>query len=422
MTTERPGDRQERRIREWPPTPYPPREPNPNGDDLLDPVDWMTFSHRELHLMATTRLHLDTARELSGEWLRVGRKLDEIADKLIRLNRLTRGAWEGASAEIARQTGRQLSTWADEAGAGARGVADYLDRHAANAAWASREMPEPDGGRGLGWLPNWRRDDPDDDGPGGVAMGAQRAVNGGGTASSSAGRIDFDAARFLVEDEGEARERRQRKHRLAAEIMTRMQANAVEILGTIPRFTPPTVSVPHESDVVSPPRPGPAVDPLCGATTASGYAGTSNAGTVGAGPETQAPGARSMGNAPERPLSGIPDGGNPGNGGLNVGSGRGAAGIAAAPLGGPAGRAVGGAEGRGGLVGVVPRANARGAGDDERRSRALVGGDAFLFEPDEDPAPEIVAEYDETPRSPWHEPPPPISLERLPGNWVRRGA
>ncbi len=418
MTRERSGDRQELRIREWPPTPYPPREPNPNADDLLDPVDWMTFSHRELHLMATTRLHLDTARELSGEWLRVGRKLDEIADKLIRLNRLTRGAWEGASAEIARHTGRQLSTWADEAGARARGVADYLDRHAGNAAWASREMPEPDGDRGLGWLPNWRRDDPDDDGLDAVPTGARPTGNGGGTTPSSTGRVDFDAARTLVEDEGEARERRQRKHRLAAEVMTRMQANAVEILGTIPLFTTPTVSVRHEIDDVEPPRSGPAADPLCGATTASGYAGPGSAGTVGAGPETQAPGARSMGNAPERPL--LPNGGSPGNDGMH--SGRGPAGIAAAPLGGPAGRAVGGADGRGGAIGVVPRATRRGTDDDERRSRALVSGDAFIFEPDDNPASEIVAEYDETPRSPWREPPPPISLERLPGNWVRRGA
>jgi hypothetical protein len=160
------------------------------------------------------------------------------------------------------------------------------------------------------------------------------------------------------------------------------------------------------------------VDPACGATTASGYAGPGGAGS-GAGPETQAPGARSMSNAPERPLSGFPNGGSPGNDGLH--SGRGPAGIAAAPLGGPAGRVLGGADGRGGAVGVVPRATRRGT-DDERRSRTLVSGDAFIFEPDDNPAPEIVAEYDETPRTPWHEPPPPISLERLPGNWVRRGA
>ena len=161
----------------WPPTPYPPREPNPNGDDLLEPVDWMTFSHRDLYLMATTRLHPETARELSGEWLRVGRKLDEIADKLVRLNRLTGGAWEGVAAEVARDTGRQLSAWADESGNGARGVADYLERHAGNAEWASREMPEPDGDRGPDRLPNWRRDDPDDDGP----TSSRPAADGGGT-------------------------------------------------------------------------------------------------------------------------------------------------------------------------------------------------------------------------------------------------
>jgi hypothetical protein len=387
--------------------------------------------------MATTRLHLDTARELSRKWLRVGRKLDEIADKLIRLNQLTRGAWEGSSAEIARHTGRQLSTWADESGNGARGVADYLDRHASNAEWASRAMPEPDGARGLGWLPNWRRDDPND-GQDGDPMGPRSAVdggvNGGGTAPSSAGQIDFDSARFLVEDEGEARERRQHKHRRAAEIMARMQANAVEIFGTIPRFTKPVVSARQDVDHGGNVSPHTTDDRPVGATTAAGYAGASGVGTAGGGPETPAPGARSMGSGPERPASGIPSGGmtsgTPGNGA------RGPVAFGAAPLGHPsaaaAGRGVGGAMGgadrRGGPAGLVSPGAGRRAGNDdvERRSRKLAGGDASIFEPDEDPAPEIVAtddaEYDETPRSAEVEPLPPISLDRLPGNWVRRGA
>jgi hypothetical protein len=410
-------------IREWPPTPYPPREPNPNGDDLLDPVDWMTFSHRELHLMATTRLHPETARELSGEWLRTARKLDEIADKLIRLNQLTGGAWEGAAAELARHTGRQLSTWADETGNGARGVADYLDRHASNAEWASRAMPEPDHARGFDLLPNWRRDDPDADGPDAYPAGPRHAVDGGGTTPSAAGGIDFEAARFLVEDEGEARERRQHKHRRAAEVMTRMQANAVEIFGTIPRFTKPAVSARQDVDQVS--------DHTAGATSAAGYSGSSGGGTAGGGPETQAPGARSMGNGQ---VSGLPSGGmtsgNSGHGG--PGGGRVAFGVA--PLGGPtaaaAGRGVAGAMGvadrRGGPIGLISPGAGRRAGDDEaeHRSRGLLSGDAAIFDPDEDPAPEIVAAdgYDEPPRSPGYEPPPPISLDRLPGNWVRRGA
>jgi hypothetical protein len=75
---------------------------------------------------------------------------------------------------------------------------------------------------------------------------------------------------------------------------------------------------------------------------------------------------------------------------------------------------------------IAPRAGRRAGNDAERRSRALVGGDASIFEPDEDPAPETVAtddaERDETPRSPVDEPLRPISLARLPGNWVRRGA
>ncbi|MGB3442667.1 MAG: hypothetical protein WBA97_28320 [Actinophytocola sp.] len=427
MTRERSGDH---RVREWPPTPYPPRERNPQGDDLLDPIDWMTFSHRDLHLMATTRLHVETARELSGEWSRVGRKLDAIADKLIRLNKLMRVAWEGGAAEVARQTGEQLSTWADETGRAARGVADYLDRHASNAEWASREMPEPDGDRELGWLPNWRRDDPDDGGSDAGPVGQKPTVNGGGPAPSSAGQIDFDAARFLVEDEGEARERRQHKHRRAAEIMTRMQANAVEIFGTVPRFTKPAVSgrqgIGHGGNVSPDVRT--ADEHPFGATAAAGHPGSSGVGTAGGGPETAAPGARSPGSGLERPASGIPvggmTGGSPGSGGLDGGRVRGQVGLGAVPLGGPA--AVGGTDRRGGPVGMVSPRAPRGVGNDKRRARALVGGDASIFEPDEDPAPEIAvtgdAEYDEMSRSPVDEPLRPISLARLPGNWVRRGA
>ncbi len=433
MTRER---HRELRGREWPPTPYPPREPNPRGDDLLDPVDWMTFSHHDLHLMATTRLHLETARELSGEWSRVGRKLDEIADKLTRLNKLMGVAWEGAGAEVARHTGKQLSTWADETGHAARGVADYLDRHASNAEWASREMPEPDRDRGPDWLPNWRRDDPDNDPDAGheaAAVGQKPAVNGG-TVPSSAGKVDFEAARSLVEDEGEARERRQRKHRRAAEIMTRMQANAAEIFGTIPRFAKPAVSGRHRNpQVVSPTTD----DPLFSATAAAGHHGSSGGGTAG-GPDTSAPGTRSVGAGPERPASGVPTGGmtsgGPGNGGLGSGGlgsggpdggrGRGPVPFGAVPLGGAA--AAGGADRRGGPAGMIaPRAGRRAGNDVERRSRALVGGDATIFEPDEDPESKIVATDDaehETPRTPVHEPLAPISLARLPGSWVRRGA
>lgn len=404
MTRERSG------LRPWPPTPYPPREPNPHGDDLLEPVDWMTFSHRDLYLMATTRLRLETARELSGEWLRVGRKLDEIAGKLIRLNQLTRGAWEGSAAELARDTGKQLSTWADESGNGARGVADYLDRHASNAEWASRAMPEPDNDRGAAVLPNWRRDDPNDDGPDLAPAGP--AVNGGGTTPSSAGGMDFEAARFLVEDEGEARERRQRKHQRAAEVMTRMQANAVEILGTIPRFTTPAVAA----------RPDPARtadDYVCGGTTAAGFSGPGGAG----GPETSAPGARSMDNGPERAAAGVSHGGQDSR--L-----RGPVTFGAAPFGGTTatGRelvgVLGGADRRGGPGGLFAPGAVRGGGGDDtkRRSRSLVGGDASVFEPAEDPVATDDAGDDETSHSPGFAPLPPISLDRLPGNWVRKGA
>lgn len=214
-----------------PPVQHPPsREPMPNAHDLHVPLHWMTYSHHDLYLMATTLLHLDTANEVSLAWGKLATSLESIGDELAKLTKLTTGSWEGDAADLARETSKDLVQWADSASKQAKAVQKCLDRHIHNAEWASHAMPAPSNKpmTNFGALTNWRLDDPFHPNP---EPGVPTPVPAAGFAGGG-----FGAASQLIADDGPEREQRAQLHQRAAHVMHELQIRSAKVYDDVPRF------------------------------------------------------------------------------------------------------------------------------------------------------------------------------------------
>lgn len=130
----------------WPPTQWPPIEPEPGVDDLGEPVDWMTYSHAALYQMATEGVAAEAALEVADEWSRLGEALDEIGTELRKAMTRCEEGWSGEAAELARETGRGLGDWSRETGKRAMNACVCVQQQAENARVAAqkmRELPPP---------------------------------------------------------------------------------------------------------------------------------------------------------------------------------------------------------------------------------------------------------------------------------------
>ncbi|WP_028848478.1 hypothetical protein [Thermocrispum agreste] len=380
--------------------------------DLHADIDWMTWSHEELYLMATQGLDVAGANAVAAKWGDVGVLLQEIADDLDRAARKSEAGWEGSAAELARKTAAQLARWAEDTGGRAHEAGTCVSRQTDIAVRAAREMPEPVLVPEQIPMPT-----PSAGGTGGVAGGvsgggsvalassggtmAMSASSGGTMAMSASDGVrvlspsgspfvsqDLSNAGLLVQDPWGPLEKSRAAHRRAAEVMRTMQRESAEVYGSVPWFTPLKQEVPDDrrrrpDDEPRAPRV-PDQPPRTTTSAASGAAVATGAGAAGAisGTVGAVGGVGSLG--------GGAAGGTPGgSGSLGGGAHSGvlAGGNAGAPAAGPAAAAAGagagaGARGMGAMpVGAMGAGAAGGRSDDRSHKRSTpVAGEEGIFD------------------------------------------
>lgn len=248
----------------WPP--YPPA-PEPDPDSLDAVVDWMTYTHHELHRMVHNGLDLPGAMDVSAQWARLGDDLAEIGTALGEIVDQSATAWEGAAADLARQTIAALSHWAADTGVQATKVSACVTVEVQNATNARDEMPAP---------PYPIVDLPTPELP--TPQPRQYFTQN-----------DWEAAATITADQAVPLVNEKALHEQAARTMERFQASSREVYGTVPQFSPPQVGSPLVTLPDQPPPQQPPPPP----TTPQGHvpAGPPGSAPPGAPAVTGAPGS-----------------------------------------------------------------------------------------------------------------------------------
>lgn len=191
----------------WPPM---PPAPEPDPDSLDAAVDWMTYSHHELHQMVHSGLDLTGAMAVSAQWARLGDELADIGTELGKIVQAAAGSWEGEAADLARETLDGLTRWAADAGTLATKVSGCVSIEVDNAKNARDDMPAP---------------------PQPGPAPSVRAFTSG----------EFAGAGHLVADPHGPIQQEKALHAQAARAMERFQQSSREVYGTVPQFSPPQV-------------------------------------------------------------------------------------------------------------------------------------------------------------------------------------
>jgi len=290
----------------WPRPPKPP-VPEPEPNSLDERVDWMTYSHPELYSMIHTGLDLTGAMSVSAKWARLGDELADIGDELARLLVATGQAWQGESADLARESVSALADWSRDTGVRATEVSGCITVQVDNATTARNNMPT---------VPY----------PTDVKTAPSQA-----TAFTSG---DFATAQPLMADPEVYTSRERALHRQAASTMQQFQDNSRDVYATVPQFAPPNLrrtllvgQPPEQPPTPQPPTPQPQPVPPAVPRTSGGPAGPrgSAPGGQAASPRPATPLAPGGGSssatepAPARPAAAASTPGRPGTAGPGLG-------------------------------------------------------------------------------------------------------
>lgn len=215
----------------WPRPPKPP-VPEPEPDSLDEQVDWMTYSHPELYSMVHTGLDLTGAMATSAKWARLGDELADIGDELVRLMNATGQAWQGDSADLARESVSALAEWSQETSFRATEVSACVTVQVDNATNARNSMPAPP----------YQTDVPTE------LPSMQTAFVSG----------DFETAAPLVSDPAGYTRQERALHQQAATTMQQFQDSSRDVYATVPQFAPPNLRrTPRVGPPDQPPPPQP---------------------------------------------------------------------------------------------------------------------------------------------------------------------
>lgn len=372
----------------WPPTRWPPIEPEPDVNDLGEDVDWMTYSHAELYQMATEGVAAEAALEVADEWSRLGEALDEIGADLRKAMARCEEGWSGEAAELARETGRGLGGWSAETGKRAMNACVCVQQQAENARVAAqkmRELPPPPTPRLMPAQSTPATPVSPEQAPTGAtsAMSASPFTGGG-----------FEGAREMIVAPWPDREERQERHRQAADVMREFQRGSYEVYQAAPEFVPPedgrfgTEGEDPERKPDKPEQPE-QPEPDDGRTVAAGDA-------PAGGPAAGAGGAAGAA-APPREVAGrgAPFGVGAGSGAVEAPAQR--SGVAAPGAGAPGTAAAPGVRGGAGVAGMPMGAAGAGGGaqrgeDLEHKAPSYLSGEDDLFETDETVVPPVIGD------------------------------
>ncbi|ONI81995.1 hypothetical protein ALI22I_38145 [Saccharothrix sp. ALI-22-I] len=250
--------------------------------DLGQKVDWMTYSHQRLWEMLNTGVDLKAAGSAQADWAAVSKVLGDVQELLAKAIGQSTQAWEGRSAERAREALESVEKWALNTSEHADNVAKCIATEIEHVQTAREMMPPP---APAPPVVTPVADVPATSTPTPVApprsplVGNRLADYGTLTpvadeslaASPRLTRVPsaFTGIDTVAAPAVDSVVTADATHRQAAEVMAMFQLNSYEVDRTVPSFSPPT-------NPVAPPPPPSVVVP----TTPSGPDG---GGTSGAG-------------------------------------------------------------------------------------------------------------------------------------------
>lgn len=342
---------------------YPPGwplpEPEPGAHDLGQPVDWLTYSHRELYDMVTQDVDVSGAMSVAAQWAKLSDQLADLSDDLSRAITATEPGWGGAAADAARDVVHRLADWAERTGASANEVSGSVSRQADNAATARWSMPEPP--------PDHSQLPPDPSDPW------------------------SKVEPYLVEprylrDPGTDSDKSVELHRQAAEVMSRFQSDSNYVYDNVPTFDSPASDGPRDRQ---PPPAPPKQEPPSGndsdSTRTSSSVGTpvTGGGELGQGAHSGGanPGVREQIGAGGRTGSAGPPGLAAGPSPAAAAQRAPAHGMGAMPMGGMPGGAAG-----------------RGEDTEHTRASYLLDDDDAFWMPDVSVSPPVLGDDPPAPR------------------------
>jgi hypothetical protein len=219
----------------------------------------MSYSHPELYRMVHKGIDLTGAMEVSAQWARLGTELGEIGDELAKIVDATAAAWQGAAADLARDTLAALTHWAADTGTQATEVSGCVTIEVDNARNARDEMPAPP--YPIIDLPTPELPTPMPR-PGPEFL--PRSEWPTNTIPASAGAFtttDFAEAKQITNDMAVPHDRERVLHEQAARTLERFQTRSREVYGTVPQFSPPQVGERLYTGPNEPPQPQPKPPP-----------------------------------------------------------------------------------------------------------------------------------------------------------------
>ncbi|MBB5806997.1 hypothetical protein F4560_006765 [Saccharothrix ecbatanensis] len=309
--------------------------------DLGQKVDWMTYSHQQLWEMVNTGVDLKAAGSAQTDWATVGKALGEVQELLAKAISRSTQAWEGESAQRAREALESVEKWALHTSEHADNVAKCIATEIDHVQTAREMMPPPAPAppvvTPVADVPStptpiatprspliarrtedfgYRTLSPIAEESLIASTRLPRTTPGAFTGIDTVAAPAVDSV--LAADA---------THRQAAEVMAMFQLNSYEVDRTVPSFSPPT------NPVAPTPPPQPPVLPTTPTVPDGSGGGAGN--PVVANPGGQNPGQRPGGTSPQS--------GRPGSGGGRSGfTGFGGGGRGAVSMPTPVGSAGGG--------------------------------------------------------------------------------
>lgn len=369
---------------QWPPKQWPPEEDEIGKHELSEHVDWMSYSHQQLYEMVHNGLDLGSAVQVAADWGKLGDDLDEIGHDLRKALDDSAEGWQGVAAGTAQEKLRGLADWSKDSGSRGKDVSVCVTRQADLAETARNNMPNP--------KPQLT--------PHPIPQDPMPVVNGGGGGllqpMTSSAFVDsgFSGAGNMYRDCWGDLDRDRQAKQEAAQVMTKLQHDSLEVYRDVPRFASPD----ERADVLRTPRdpePDPEPDPRDpgvpgdDSTSTSSTGGGATAGTPAGG------GSARM----AAPTGGLAAGGAPAYGASDQLSAGGRSGVGSFPSSGAAGvgsaPAASGGAGRG-AVGGMPMgaagAGSRQGGDTEHKLADYLEDDDDFFRAHTPVIPPVIGE------------------------------